>query len=148
MKIQIMVADGCEDLALPRYMTDGSAGMDCVAAVNEEFIIHPGSSAMIELGFHLGIEQGYEAQIRPRSGLSRQYGITIPNSPATIDSDYRGRLCVMLRNEGMSIFVVTRGMRIAQIVFAKVERAEFETVTELSTTTRGSDGFGSTGVDA
>ena len=145
MNSKIKIADGCSDIELPRYMTDGSAGMDCPAAVYEDFTILPGSQAFIPLGFHLAIEAGYEAQIRPRSGLTLRNGITIPNSPATIDSDYRGQISVILRNEGSENFIVSRGMRIAQIVFAKVEQVVFEVVTDFDITARGDNGFGSTG---
>lgn len=132
-----------EDL-LPTYMTQGSAGADVKSA--EETVILPGKRALIGTGLFLEVPLGYEVQIRPRSGLAAKHGVIIPNSPGTLDSDYRGELRIILLNLGEEAFVVKRGDRIAQIVVAKVHRAEFAKHEELSETSRGHGGFGSTGV--
>lgn len=135
---------GAEDLELPRYQTSGAAGMDVRAA--ESKTLQPGETALIPTGFSMALPQGYEAQLRPRSGLALKHGITMPNAPATIDEDYRGVVGVILTNLGREAFEVKRGDRIAQMVIAKVERLSVEIVTELDETERGSGGFGHSGV--
>ena len=130
-------------LALPAYATAGAAGMDVVAA--EDCTIAPGARHAVATGFALAIPQGYEIQVRPRSGLALKHGITVPNTPGTIDSDYRGELKVILINHGSEDFAIARGDRIAQLVLAPVTQAVWSEVEELDETDRGSGGFGSTG---
>ena len=134
------------DLPLPSYATAGAAGMDLLAAVQAPVTLAPGARALIPTGLRLAIPAGHELQIRPRSGLALKNGITLPNSPGTIDEDYRGELGVILLNAGQEAFTVERGMRIAQAVLAPVTRASWAEVTELPETARGAGGFGSTGV--
>ncbi|MDM7955089.1 dUTP diphosphatase [Blastomonas sp.] len=131
-------------LPVPAYATQGAAGMDVVAA--EELDLMPGQRHAIATGFAMAIPDGYEVQVRPRSGLALKHGITVPNTPGTIDSDYRGELKVILINHGDAPFPIRRGDRIAQLVAAPVQRAAFEEVTDLEATARGAGGFGSTGV--
>ena len=137
-------ADG---LALPAYETTGSAGMDLRAAVPEDapLTLKPGARALVPTGLTIALEQGYEAQVRPRSGLALKHGLTCLNSPGTIDSDYRGEVGVILINHGQEPFVIRRGERIAQMVVARHEQAELVEVETLDETVRGSGGFGSTG---
>ena len=132
-----------EGLPLPARATIGSAGFDLASA--EDGTLGPGERRLFATGFAAAIPAGYEMQVRPRSGLALKFGITLPNTPATIDSDYRGELMVALVNLGTEPFAVTRGMRIAQVVVARVEPAEFRTVEKLPATERGAGGFGSTG---
>lgn len=132
-----------EGLDLPAYATDGAAGMDAVAA--EDVMLAPGARHAVATGLALAIPPGYEIQVRPRSGLALKHGITVPNTPGTIDSDYRGELKVILINHGHHPFEVRRGDRIAQLVLAPVTRAAWLEVDELDETTRGEGGFGSTG---
>lgn len=134
-------------LELPSYETDGSAGMDIRAAVpkDEPLIIQPTARALLPTGLIFEIPQGYEVQIRPRSGLAFKHGITCLNTPGTIDSDYRGEIKVLLINLGEEPFEITRGMRIAQIIVAPVVQANLKEVSSLSSTDRGTGGFGSTG---
>lgn len=136
------------DLPLPHYATDGSAGADLHAAVEADLVLAPGGRAAVPTGFALALPPGYEAQVRPRSGLALKNGITLPNSPGTIDADYRGEVQVILLNAGHEPFVVTRGMRIAQIVIAPVTRAAWREEASLDETARGAGGFGSTGIAA
>ena len=133
-------------LPLPARATSGSAGFDIASA--EPGVLEPGARRLFATGFAVAIPEGYEIQIRPRSGLALKHGVTLPNTPATIDSDYRGELKVALMNLGQEPFEVTRGMRIAQIVVGRVEPAEFRTVENLPRTDRGAGGFGSTGLEA
>ena len=132
-----------EGLELPAYVTDGAAGMDVQAA--EELVLAPGARHGVATGLALAIPPGFELQVRPRSGLALKHGITVPNSPGTIDSDYRGELLVILINHGDAPFSVRRGDRIAQLVLAPVVRASWLKVDELDETARGEGGFGSTG---
>lgn len=132
------------DLPLPAYATDGAAGMDIVSA--EAVSLAPGARHAVATGFAVSIPRGYEIQVRPRSGLAFKHGISVPNTPGTIDSDYRGEIKVLLINHGDSEFAVQRGDRIAQLVIAPVTRASFTEVAELDETARGSGGFGSTGI--
>jgi len=131
---------------LPQYETVNSAGMDVRAHLDDKLVLEPGEKALIKTGLKLAIPAGYECQVRPRSGLAYKHGVTVLNSPGTIDADYRGDIGVILINHGTSNFVVEPGERIGQLVFAKYERVEFEAVEELAETERGEGGFGSTGV--
>ncbi len=130
---------------LPRYQTALASGMDLHAAIEKPLVIDPGRIVKVPCGFAMGIPAGYEAQIRPRSGLATSHGITLPNAPATIDADYRGAVIVALINLGASPFTVEPEMRIAQMVVAPVARCEVEEVDVLDETARGAGGFGSTG---
>ena len=141
--VQIKRLPHGEGLALPAYATDGAAGMDVLAA--EDVTLSPGMRYPVATGFALAIPAGYEVQVRPRSGLALKHGITLPNTPGTIDSDYRGELKVILINLGDADFVIARGDRIAQLVLAPVTLARWDEVAELDETARGSGGFGSTG---
>jgi dUTP pyrophosphatase len=135
------------DLPLPAYETGGSAGMDLRAAVAEDapLTLAPGARALVPTGLKIALEQGYEAQVRPRSGLALKHGLTCLNSPGTIDSDYRGEVGVILINHGQEPFVIRRGERIAQMVIARHEQATMLEVESLDETARGTGGFGSTG---
>ena len=133
------------DLPLPAYATAGAAGMDLLAAVAEPVVVAPGGRALIPTGLAVAVPAGHELQVRPRSGLALRHGITLPNSPATIDEDYRGELQVILMNAGAEPFTVERGMRIAQAVLAPVTRGVWQEVAVLDSTVRGERGFGSTG---
>ena len=133
------------DLPLPSYATQDSAGMDLSAAVASDLVLKPGARAIVPTGFAIALPAGYEAQVRPRSGLAAKNGVTVLNAPGTIDADYRGEVGVILINHGDRDFVVTRGMRIAQMVIAPVSPATMAEVAELPTTARGAGGFGSTG---
>ncbi|WP_108788839.1 dUTP diphosphatase [Erythrobacter sp. Alg231-14] len=132
-----------EGLPLPAYATDGAAGMDVVSA--EDVTLAPGARYPVATGLALAIPKNYEIQVRPRSGLALKHGITVPNTPGTIDSDYRGELKVILINHGDADFVIARGDRVAQLVVAPVVQAAFVEVDELDATQRGTGGFGSTG---
>jgi dUTP pyrophosphatase len=134
-----------EGLPLPAYQTAGSAGMDLHAAIEADCTIAPGARQLLPCGFSLAIPPGFEGQVRSRSGLALKHGIAVLNSPGTIDSDYRGELGVVLVNHGDTPFVVSRGMRIAQLVVARVEHAAWTEVTELPDTERGQGGYGHTG---
>lgn len=132
-----------EGLELPAYATDGAAGMDVLAA--EDVSLAPGARHAVATGLAFAIPPGFEIQVRPRSGLALKHGITVPNTPGTIDSDYRGELKVILINHGAETFEIRRGDRVAQLVLAPVTRASWLEVDELEQTTRGEGGFGSTG---
>jgi deoxyuridine 5'-triphosphate nucleotidohydrolase len=134
-----------QDLPLPGYATDGAAGMDLVAAVAEPVVVAPGQRVLIPTGLAIALPPGYELQIRPRSGLALRNGIVLPNSPGTIDEDYRGEIQVIVLNTGSEPFRVERGTRIAQAVLAPVVRAAWEEVDDLDVTARNAGGFGSTG---
>ena len=133
------------DLPLPHYATEHAAGMDLPAAVDTPVEIAPGERAIIPTGLAIAVPEGYEVQVRPRSGLAARNGILLPNSPGTIDADYRGEVKVILLNTGTESFVVQRGMRIAQMIVAPVTLAVLEEVASLPETSRGDGGFGSTG---
>lgn len=137
-----------EGLALPRYETDGAAGMDLLAALpaSEPLTLAPGARALVPTGLAIALPKGFEAQVRPRSGLAAKNGVTVLNSPGTIDCDYRGEVKVILINHGPDAFAIERGTRIAQMVVAPVTRAELREVTSLDETARGAGGFGSTGI--
>lgn len=134
------------DLLLPSYATSGSAGMDLVADIQEQIVLKPHQQILVPTGIAFALPEGYEAQVRPRSGLAAKYGITLVNSPGTIDSDYRGEVGVIMMNLGAKDFIINRGDRIAQVVFAKYEKIEWDEVAKLPDTMRGTGGFGSTGV--
>ncbi len=133
------------DLPLPSYATDGAAGMDLLAAVTEPVTLAPGQRALIPTGLAIALPPGHELQIRPRSGLALRHGIVLPNSPGTIDEDYRGEIQVIMLNTGDAPFVIERGARIAQAVLAPVIRAVWREVEALDETARNQGGFGSTG---
>ena len=135
------------DIPLPHYATDGSAGMDIHAAVENEISILPGNSFLVPTGFIIEVPIGYEAQIRPRSGLAIKHNIGIMNSPGTIDSDYRGEVKVILTNFGTEPFVVKRGDRIAQMILSQYTRVQWNEVEHLTETLRGEGGFGHTGIE-
>jgi len=145
ISIPVKHISGSEDIQLPAYESAGSAGMDVRAAVTSAIRLKPGQIALIPSGFAIALPPGYEAQLRPRSGLATKHGITLVNSPGTIDSDYRGEVAVALINLGTEVFEITRGLRIAQIVIAPVIRAEWNEVPNLKPTSRNDGGFGHTG---
>ncbi|MGH7081003.1 MAG: dUTP diphosphatase [Acetobacteraceae bacterium] len=134
------------DLPLPGYATEGAAGLDLAAAITEPLMIAPGGRALVPTGLEVALPSGFELQIRPRSGLALRHGIILPNSPGTIDSDYRGEIRVILLNAGEAGFTLMRGMRIAQAVLAPVVRLCWLEVGELAVTERAAGGFGSTGL--
>lgn len=144
--LKIKKLDNSQGQSLPKYETPGSAGMDLLAAISDDIIIKSHESKLIKTGIAIALEKGYEAQIRPRSGLALKNNITVLNTPGTIDCDYRGEICVILINHGKEDFVVGKGMRIAQMVISKYEQAEIIEVSDLDETVRGKGGFGSTGV--
>ena len=146
VRVEIKRKPGCEDVPLPRYMSPGASGMDIHAAVEEDLTLEPGQVVLVPTGFHIAVPRGYEAQVRPRSGLALKHGLCVLNSPGTVDSDYRAEVGVILANLGGEPFVVKRGMRIAQMVIGRAYRAELAEVDELSETERQFGGFGSTGV--
>ncbi|WP_137135861.1 dUTP diphosphatase [Rhizobium sp. FKY42] len=135
-----------EGLDLPAYETAGAAGMDIRAAVSEPLVLQPGARVLVPTGFIFEIPQGFEIQIRPRSGLALKHGVTCLNTPGTIDSDYRGEVKVLLINLGQEDFTIDRGMRIAQLVFAPVVQVKVQETDTFNETARGAGGFGSTGV--
>jgi len=133
-----------EGLPLPAYMSEDAAGADLCAAVESEIVLHPGERALVPTGFAMALPSGFEAQVRPRSGLAWRSGVTCLNAPGTIDADYRGPIQVVLANLGQDAVTIRRGERIAQLVVAPVARAEFEIVEQLEESVRGTGGFGST----
>ena len=143
VKVEVKRLPHGEGLSLPAYATSGAAGMDVVSA--EDTVIAPGARYPVATGLALAIPQGFEIQVRPRSGLALKHGITVPNTPGTIDSDYRGELKVILINHGTEDFSIVRGDRVAQLVLAPVVQAAWDEVEELDATERGTGGFGSTG---
>ncbi len=147
VRLRILRLPHGEGLPLPTYHSDHASGLDLLAALPEATPIDlaPGARSLVPTGFALELPRGLEAQIRPRSGLALKAGVTVLNSPGTVDSDYRGEVMVLLINLGAEMFVVRRGMRIAQLVIARVEHVEIEAADALGTTARGQGGFGSTG---
>jgi dUTP pyrophosphatase len=145
LAIAVVRLPHAEGLPLPGYATPGAAGMDLLAAVREKLTIAPGARVLVPTGLTIALPAGYELQVRPRSGLALKHGIVLPNSPGTVDEDYRGELLVIVMNAGDAPFVVERGMRIAQAVVSPVVRAEWREVDTLPETARGAGGFGSTG---
>jgi len=145
MKLQILRLAHASDLPLPSYATEGSAGLDLLAAIDADIELNPGARQLIPTGIAIALPRGLEAQVRPRSGLALKHGITLINSPGTIDSDYRGEIKCPMINHGDTAFRITRGMKIAQMIIARHEIAELEEVRELPASARGAGGFGSTG---
>ncbi|MBW2615831.1 MAG: dUTP diphosphatase [Deltaproteobacteria bacterium] len=145
--IKITVLKGNKDLPLPGYESEGSSGMDIRAAVKEPALLKPGEIRLIPTGLSVSVPPGYEAQMRPRSGLALHNGIGMVNSPGTIDSDYRGEIGIIMINWGNEDFTIRRGDRIAQMIISRVYRAELSEVDALDTTSRGQGGFGHTGVE-
>ena len=147
MKVEIRRLPHSEGLALPAYQSADAAGLDLLAAVPQDapLVLAPGKHAMVPTGLAIALPSGFEAQVRPRSGLAAKHGVTVLNSPGTIDADYRGEISVILINHGEAPFAIRRGERIAQMVIAPVVQAQLVPVTFLSATDRGSGGFGSTG---
>lgn len=147
-KIRVMIkrSQGNEDIPLPHYMSPNAAGMDMHAAVKEETILNPGEVKLISTGISVALPPGFEAQIRPRSGLAIEHGVSILNTPGTIDADYRGEVGIILINLGENPFIVKRGDRIAQMIINKVYHAHLELSHDLCTTERNDGGFGHTGV--
>lgn len=146
IRVNIKRKEGAQDLPLPQYMSEGASGVDLYAAVEEELVLGPGDIKSVPTGISIEIPLGYEGQVRPRSGLALKYGLSVVNAPGTIDSDYRGEICIILCNLGRSPVEIRRGMRIAQLIFQPVVRAEFVEVEELQKTIRNDGGFGHTGV--
>ncbi|MCB9477193.1 MAG: dUTP diphosphatase [Deltaproteobacteria bacterium] len=145
VQVRVKVLEGAEDLPLPSYMTPHAAGMDLRAAVTEPLTLAPGERFAVPTGLALALPDGYEGQVRPRSGLALKFGITCPNAPGTIDADYRGEVKVILANGGAEPFTIHRGDRIAQLIVAPVTRAAMVVVDDLDETDRGVGGFGHTG---
>lgn len=145
MKIKVRKKLGFEDLELPRYMTEGAAGMDLRAAIDGEMKLQPGEIQLIPAGIYIALPLGFEAQIRPRSGMALRQGMSIVNSPGTVDADYRGEIGVIAINLGAEPIEIRRGMRVAQMVIQKVERADWLEVEQLETTSRAAGGFGHSG---
>lgn len=147
VKVDVQILPHAHGLALPAYQTDLAAGLDLVAAIADDAPLNliPGHRVLVPTGLMFAIPAGYEAQVRPRSGLALKHGVTVLNAPGTIDADYRGEVGVILINHGQNAFVIKRGERIAQLVIAAVARADFVLKAQLSTTDRGAGGFGSTG---
>lgn len=146
IKLGIRILPHFKGLPLPAYQSAQAAGMDIAAAVWDTVLLPPGGRALIPSGMVIELPAGYEAQIRPRSGLALKHGVTVLNTPGTIDADYRGEIGVLLINLGSEPFAVERGMRVAQLVLSRIERAECEPRLELSESERGGCGFGSSGL--
>ncbi len=145
IKISIKRLANAEGLGLPTYMTPGAAGMDLCAAVDKDTTIEPGKVGLVPTGLCISLPNGYEAQIRPRSGLALKHGVTILNTPGTIDADYRGEIGVIIINHGSYPFTIRRGERIAQMVVNEIVRVEWEVTEDLDSTKRNEGGFGHTG---
>ena len=148
IRVEVEVLAHGRDLPLPAYATAGAAGMDLVAAIPGAYDLLPGARTLVPTGIRIAVPDGFEAQVRPRSGWALKHGLVVPNAPGTIDSDYRGEVSVILMNLGHDPVRIERGTRIAQLVFAPVARAEWAPVGELSPTARGERGFGHTGTKA
>jgi len=148
VRIAIISLPHAAGLDLPAYATLHAAGMDLCAAVASDLVLAPGSRMLVPTGLTIALPEGFEAQVRPRSGLALKHGITVLNSPGTIDADYRGEVGVILANLGTEPFTITRGMRIAQMIVAPYTRVEWEEVSALPESERGAGGFGSTGLKA
>jgi len=144
--LKIKRLDNNRDLPLPSYHSDGASGLDLCAAVDEDLTLKPGEIRLVPTGLSLSLPRGYEAQIRPRSGLALRHGIGLVNSPGTIDADYRGEVGVIIINWGKEPFTIHRGDRIAQMVIGKLYRAQVEESDEIDPTTRGEGGFGHSGI--
>lgn len=146
IKVQIRKKEDCKDLPLPNYLTNGASGMDLHADVEKDLSLNPGEIKLVSCGIYVSIPEGYEAEIRPRSGLALKHGITLVNSPGTIDSDYRGLVSLIVINLGKESFKIKRGDRIAQMVIKDVVRADLIECEELDETSRSVKGFGHTGI--
>jgi dUTP pyrophosphatase len=146
MRVEIQRLDHAKDLPLPAYATEGSAGFDLLAAIDTDMELKPHARAAVPCGIALALPAGYEAQVRPRSGLALNHGVTVLNAPGTIDSDYRGEVKAILINHGDTPFRIARGMKIAQLVIARHEQAQLHEVSQLPDSARGGGGFGSTGL--
>jgi dUTP pyrophosphatase len=146
VKVAIKQLPHGKDLKLPHYATSHSAGMDLMAAIDKDVILNKGQRTLVPTGIAIALPDGHEAQIRPRSGLAFKNGITVLNTPGTIDADYRGEIAVILINLGDEDFTISRGMRVAQMIIAPYTQAEMDLVEDLDSTVRGKGGFGSTGV--
>ena len=146
IRVSVQRLPGAEDIPLPDYATPGAAALDLRAAVDAEVTLHPGERKLIPTGIRIAIPEGFEGQVRPRSGLALKYGIALVNSPGTIDCDYRGPVQIIMANLGEDPFVIRRGDRIAQLVIAPVTRVVLEETDSLPETERSSGGFGSTGI--
>jgi len=146
MKLPVQRLANGADLPLPSYATEGSAGLDLLAAVDGDLVLAPGARALVPTGLAIALPEGFEAQVRPRSGLAVKFGLTVLNAPGTIDSDYRGEIKCPIINLGEAPFTITRGLKIAQMVIARFETAALEEVQELPPSERGAGGFGSTGM--
>lgn len=144
--VEIKQLENAQGLDLPYYATEHSAGMDLQAAISEDVTLKPNQRALVKCGISIALPDGYEAQVRPRSGLAYKSGVTVLNAPGTIDADYRGEVGVILINLGEESFTISRGDRIAQMIIAPYVKADLQVVTELSETVRGEGGFGSTGL--
>lgn len=145
LRVEVTRLPGCEDIPLPAYATAHAAGLDVRAAVAEPLELTPGARAVVPTGLRIALPVGYEAQIRPRSGLALKHGILLPNSPGTIDADYRGEIGIIVMNAGAEPFTIRRGERIAQMVVAPVTQITWELAGSLEDTARGEGGFGHTG---
>ena len=145
IRVPVRVLPHGEGLELPSYATPGAVGLDLRAAVSAELVVAPGGRTLVPTGIAVAIPEGFEGQVRMRSGLALKKGLILPNAPGTIDSDYRGELCVLVANIGVEPVVIARGDRISQLVVAPVARAALERVTELPPSGRSDGGFGSTG---
>ncbi len=146
MRLPVQRLPHGSDLPLPGYATEGSAGLDLLAAIDSDIEVRPGGRTLVPSGIAIALPSGFEAQVRPRSGLAVKHGITVLNAPGTIDSDYRGEIKVPIINLGEDVFRITRGMKIAQMIIARHETAELDVVDELPASQRGAGGFGSTGM--
>jgi len=145
VKIFLKKKEGCEDLPVPRYATSGSSGVDLYADVTEDVVLLPGDIKLISAGIYISIPEGYEAEVRPRSGLALKHGVSLVNTPGTIDSDYRGLVNLIMINHGKDPFSIHRGDRVAQMVIKEVVKAEIELAEDLDDTARSHGGFGHTG---
>ena len=146
VKLLIKRSPGTDDLELPAYKSEWAAGLDLCADLNEDLALAPNEIRLVPTGISIMIPHGFEGQVRPRSGLALKHGITLVNTPGTIDSDYRGVLSLPLINLGKEVFIIKRGMRLAQLVLQEIVRADIECVDELEETARAQGGFGHTGV--
>jgi dUTP diphosphatase len=146
MRVEVQRLAHARDLPLPAYATAGAAGLDLVAAIESEIVLAPGRHQAVPTGIALALPVGVEGQVRPRSGLALRHGVTVLNAPGTIDSDYRGEVTAILINHGATPFTITRGMKIAQLVVAAHAHVEWSETTALNSTSRGTGGFGSTGL--
>ena len=148
IEVAVQQLDHGKDLPLPAHATSGAAGVDLLAAVDDDLVLAPGQHTLVPTGLSIALPEGYEAQVRPRSGLAYKHGVTVLNTPGTIDADYRGEIGVILINHGAQSFTIERGMRIAQMVVAPVMFVAWNEVNELQASERGAGGFGSTGTSA